>query len=576
MNSDNKSRKKRAAELEVFRQQAAEPEVDSTETRPISDKKPRLLLVDDDPVLMQFTTRLLQKLDAEIIEAGTGADALRLAQTEQPDLILLDVMLPDIDGLEVCRHIKANPNSVNSYVVLLSASKIASTEQAAGLAAGADGYIVRPVSEQEFLARLHALLRLRQTELALKQKEIRYRQLLDTIPSGVAVYQAIDDGQNFIFTDFNRAGETIEGVKREDILGHRVTEVFPGVRDFGLLAVFQEVWQTGTSQQFLVTLYRDERITGWRENYIYKLPSAEIVAVYNDVTERKLAEIALKESSEKYQNLFETMTQGVVYHRADGAIISANPAALRILGLTLDQLQGKTSLDPDWRAIHLDGSDFPGQTHPAMLALQTGQEVHNVIMGVYNPQQQEYTWLNVNATPQFKPGEERPYQVYATFEDITERIRAEQERKEQLAQELRALDVLSAPPQSAVTAQSFGVLPLRQNLPDIFAELVRQYADLMDKALEQQVYKIDHHLSDNLREVAHRLGRLRAGPRDVVDLHTKALRDKTINANPLKSKAYIEEGHLLALELMGYLTAYYRNHAVGSSREAVKGANDDK
>ena len=149
-----------------------------------------------------------------------------------------------------------------------------------------------------------------------------------------------------------------------------------------------------------------------------------------EVAERKQSEEALRESEKKYRTLFETMTQGVVYQAADGRVVAANPAAERILGLTLDQMQGCTSADPRWRAIHEDGSAFPGETHPAMVALQSGQEVHNVMMGIFNPVRESYTWLNINAVPQFKPGERTPYQVYTTFEDITQRKLAEEARRE--------------------------------------------------------------------------------------------------------------------------------------------------
>ena len=99
-------------------------------------------------------------------------------------------------------------------------------------------------------------------------------------------------------------------------------------------------------------------------------------------------------------------------------------------GVDGKQLQGRTSLDPRWRAIHEDGSDFPGETHPAMTALETGRAVHNVVMGVFHPSTESYGWINIHAVPQFRPGEERPYQVYATFEDITERKKAEEALKE--------------------------------------------------------------------------------------------------------------------------------------------------
>ena len=132
-------------------------------------------------------------------------------------------------------------------------------------------------------------------------------------------------------------------------------------------------------------------------------------------------------SEEKYRLLFESMTIGVVYQNSEGHITSANPSAERILGLSLDQMQGRTSMDPRWRAIHEDGSDFTGDTHPSMMALKTGENVRNVVMGVFNPSTGNITWININAVPQTRPGEEKPYQVYTLFEDITERKRTEAE-----------------------------------------------------------------------------------------------------------------------------------------------------
>jgi PAS domain S-box-containing protein len=105
---------------------------------------------------------------------------------------------------------------------------------------------------------------------------------------------------------------------------------------------------------------------------------------------------------------------------AEGIITDANPAAERILGLSLNQMKGKTSIDPRWKAIHEDGSDFPGENHPIPMALKTGKPVKNVIHGVFHPDNKEYRWIRVNAVPKFRKGESTPYEAYAIFEDITD------------------------------------------------------------------------------------------------------------------------------------------------------------
>ncbi|MFO8021086.1 MAG: PAS domain S-box protein, partial [Perlabentimonas sp.] len=162
--------------------------------------------------------------------------------------------------------------------------------------------------------------------------------------------------------------------------------------------------------------------------------NGEVVAaveMMDNITKRKMTEIALLESEEKHRTLFETMEQGVVYHDTEGAIISANPAAEKILGLTLNQLQGRTSIDPRWKAIKDNGKDFPGQEHPAMLALKTGKSITGVTMGVFHPRDNVYKWILVNAVPEFKNEGSKPFRVYATFTDITQRKKQEQELKEQ-------------------------------------------------------------------------------------------------------------------------------------------------
>ena len=264
----------------------------------------------------------------------------------------------------------------------------------------------------------------------LKESEKKYRTLFNNMSSGVAVYESYNSGENFIFRDFNLAAEEIDNIKKEQLLGKKVTEVFPKVREFGLFDVFQRVCKTGKSEYHPISKYEDGRITGWRKNYVYKLPTGEIVAVYDDVTKKRRAKQKLNESERKYRLLFETMAQGVVIQNKDGQIISANPAAEEILGVSMEDMEMRTSANPNWKSIRENGTAFPVNKHPSMIALKTGREVKNVIMGVFNPKKEEYRWLNISAVPQFQQGSDEPYQVYTTFEDITERIRTEKKLKE--------------------------------------------------------------------------------------------------------------------------------------------------
>jgi PAS domain S-box-containing protein len=144
-----------------------------------------------------------------------------------------------------------------------------------------------------------------------------------------------------------------------------------------------------------------------------------------DITAHKRAENAMRESEEKHRRLYETMAQGVVCQDANGSIIMANPSAERILGVSQGQLLGRTSMDCIWKAIREDGSRLPGDEHPSIVALRTGQPVGPCVVGVFNPKKNEHSWLSVNAIPLFQPGDSVPSQVYATFEDITKQRKAE-------------------------------------------------------------------------------------------------------------------------------------------------------
>ena len=154
-----------------------------------------------------------------------------------------------------------------------------------------------------------------------------------------------------------------------------------------------------------------------------------IMAVHRDITERKQAEVVLRASEEKFRNLVKDMQVGVLLQGPQAEILLSNPKALEMLGLSEDQLLGKTSFDPDWNVIHEDGSPFPGHTHPVPQAIAARHPILNVVMGVYRPTTRSRVWLLVDAVPEL--GDHGTVQrVVCTFIDITARKQAEEALRE--------------------------------------------------------------------------------------------------------------------------------------------------
>ncbi len=263
-------------------------------------------------------------------------------------------------------------------------------------------------------------------EQSIRESEEKFSKAFLASPAIVAI-TTIKDSK---YIDINDSYTQITGYSREEVIGKKATSI--------------NIWANEQDRARMLRILKEQgRVS--KEEFDFHMKSGEIrtwlfssepitiggeeclIGVAVDITEREQAEKVIRESEERFRTLFETMVQGVIYHDSEGRVISANPAAQRILGLTLDEMVGKTSLDPQRKRLHENGSEFSSEEHPSIVALRTGKPVKDVIMAVYNPIENDYRWIINSAIPEFREGEKTPYRVYSTFTDITDRKRAEEE-----------------------------------------------------------------------------------------------------------------------------------------------------
>ena len=150
----------------------------------------QILIVDDNADLLSAYNHLLSKNGYKVICTETGKGALDLIEKETFSLILLDVMLPDISGLEVLKIIKSNPDHEDLFVVLISALATTSAHQSEGLETGADGYLVKPIQNRELLARIEAFIRHKRTMDKLRASELKFKQLANNNVDGILIIDA--------------------------------------------------------------------------------------------------------------------------------------------------------------------------------------------------------------------------------------------------------------------------------------------------------------------------------------------------------------------------------------------------
>jgi len=337
----------------------------------------KILIVDDIEENLYLLETILKGSGYEVVSAKDGLEALDKLKEEPIGLIISDILMPQMDGFRLCRECKKDDSLKKIPFIFYTATYTDKKDEEFALSLGAVKFMVKPqepevllkilnevieehnkgvhiapkefVKEEEIYLTEHnkqliqkldkKMLDLEKANKVLWRSKNRFKELFNHMSSGVIIYEAKDDGKDFIIKDVNQAVEKIEKLKKGDIIGKSVLEVFPGLKDFGLFKIFQEVYETGKSQQHPISFYQDQRITGWRENYVYKLPSGEIVSVYDDITDRKKAEETLRESERKFRSIFDNATDGILLaDLEEHKFYSANNTIFQMLGYKQEEI----------------------------------------------------------------------------------------------------------------------------------------------------------------------------------------------------------------------------------------------
>ncbi len=323
-------------------------------------------------------------------------------------------------------------------------------------------------------------------ERAMHDSQMRYQSLVDDIGPNFIVYSHLDNG---VLEYVSKGIENIFGIPPAQAIGQNFGEIIPWQP--GTLATSWEkvrhMLATGESVvQWEMYFDRPDGTTGTILVTSHPVKGEDgtynrIEGMVEDITKRKQTELDLRQSEERYHSVITAMAEGVVMQNRNGEIIECNAAAERILGLSKEQMRGRTSLAPNWRAVREDGAPFPGEEHPLPMALRTGQSQRNVVHGVHQPNG-NLRWILVNAEPLFQPGAKLPYAGVATFTDVTNSRTAAQQIEEQRRTLQTVLDHLPAAVQvfSAPTA-----IPLLSN---------RQAQELLEQEIKHtDIEKLNTH-----------------------------------------------------------------------------------
>ncbi|HUT66137.1 MAG TPA: PAS domain S-box protein [Spirochaetota bacterium] len=384
--------------------------------------KLRILILENDPDDAELIVQALR--DARLSSVpkciDSKADFKETLEEFKPSIILSDYRMPVFYCLtalmilkerspkvplliiseEICREVTAEAISTSSCEYALKDNLLSI------------GYAVQKVMDK-FVKRNYR--RIEGEGSATGEK--RFKELFGNYGSGIAFYKAVDDGRDFVLSDCNGALERIKRLNREDLIGKGVLDLFPGVSDSGLFNDIHRVWKSGIPSHHPMNYYKDDRIEGWREIYLYKVPSGDIVALYVDITSNRLLEEELQKSEERFSLIADSSFDAIFIIDREGRVRYISPAITRVMGYDPADLINRPFTD------YMPGEEKK-KARETLRALLEGKIIEGFRQTVVR-KDGEFVHVEINAAPIMKCTE--IVGIQGALRDITERLRAEKQ-----------------------------------------------------------------------------------------------------------------------------------------------------